>query len=73
MYGCRGVTPNVWGAGAAWGLYFLFYNSLKTWLQGGDARKNLGATTHMTIAAEAGLLTLVMTNPLWVTHNNELW
>jgi solute carrier family 25 folate transporter 32 len=56
----------VWGAGSAWGLYFLFYNSLKTWWQGGDARKDLGATKHMTIAAEAGLLTLVATNPLWV-------
>jgi len=60
------VTPNVWGAGCAWGLYFLFYNSIKTWWQGGDTRTDLGATKHMTIAAEAGLLTLVVTNPLWV-------
>lgn len=21
----RGVTPNCWGAGASWGLYFLLY------------------------------------------------
>jgi len=62
----RGVTPNVWGAGCAWGLYFLFYNSLKAWLQGGDARKDLGATKHMAIAAEAGVLTLIVTNPIWV-------
>lgn len=62
----RGVTPNVWGAGSAWGLYFLFYNSLKTKLQGGDTKRDVGPTGHMTIAAEAGILTLVVTNPLWV-------
>ncbi|CAL8074454.1 unnamed protein product [Orchesella dallaii] len=62
----RGVTPNVWGAGSAWGLYFLFYNSLKTSWQGGDTKMDLGPTGHMTIAAEAGLLTLIVTNPLWV-------
>jgi len=62
----RGVTPNVWGAGSAWGLYFLFYNSLKTWWQGGDTKTDLGPTRHMIIAAEAGLLTLMVTNPIWV-------
>ncbi|CAG7837772.1 unnamed protein product [Allacma fusca] len=62
----RGVTPNVWGAGSAWGLYFLFYNSLKTWWQGGDTKMDLGPTRHMAIAAEAGLLTLMFTNPIWV-------
>lgn len=62
----RGVTPNVWGAGSAWGLYFLFYNSLKTKWQGGDTKKDLGPMGHMTIAAEAGVLTLIVTNPLWV-------
>lgn len=56
---CRGVTPNVWGAGSAWGLYFLFYNSLKSWWQGGDSKTNLGPTKHMIIATEAGFLTLV--------------
>lgn len=25
----QGVTPNVWGAGASWGLYFLLYVSYK--------------------------------------------
>ncbi|XP_018331422.1 mitochondrial folate transporter/carrier-like [Agrilus planipennis] len=26
----RGVTPSLWGAGSSWGLYFLLYNSLKS-------------------------------------------
>ncbi|XP_044741427.1 mitochondrial folate transporter/carrier [Chrysoperla carnea] len=62
----RGVTPNVWGSGSAWGFYFLFYNSIKTWIQGGNTRKPLGPTMHMIAAAEAGVLTLFMTNPIWV-------
>lgn len=62
----RGVTPNVWGSGSAWGFYFLFYNTIKTWIQGGNTKKPLGPTLHMAAAAEAGILTLVMTNPIWV-------
>lgn len=62
----RGVTPNVLGSGSAWGCYFFFYNTIKTWIQGGNSRKPLGPLMHMFAAAEAGILTLVMTNPLWV-------
>lgn len=62
----KGVTPNVWGSGSAWGFYFMFYNSIKTWIQGGNATQPLGPAWHMVAAAEAGILTLVMTNPIWV-------
>lgn len=62
----RGVIPNLWGAGSAWGLYFLFYNSIKTSLQGGDHSKALNAGTHLLAASEAGLITLFITNPIWV-------
>ncbi|XP_066957835.1 solute carrier family 25 member 32 [Macrobrachium rosenbergii] len=62
----RGVTPNVWGAGSAWGLYFLFYNAIKTWFQSGNSKVDIGPGLHMVAAAEAGVLTLVMTNPIWV-------
>ncbi|XP_063876952.1 LOW QUALITY PROTEIN: solute carrier family 25 member 32-like, partial [Scylla paramamosain] len=62
----RGVTPNVGGAGSAWGFYFLFYNTIKSWLQGGNSKVHLGPGLHMVAAAEAGVLTLVMTNPIWV-------
>ncbi|XP_071440743.1 solute carrier family 25 member 32 [Hetaerina americana] len=62
----RGVTPNVWGSGSAWGFYFLFYNAIKTWIQGGNTKQPLGPGLHMLAAAEAGVLTLVMTNPIWV-------
>lgn len=63
----QGVTPNVWGAGLSWGLYFFFYNSVKTWMQDGNTQKSLGPAKHMVAASEAGLLTLLLTNPIWVT------
>jgi len=42
------------------------YNSIKTWIQEGDAKTPLGPMLHMVAAAEAGILTLIMTNPIWV-------
>ncbi|KAJ8933391.1 hypothetical protein NQ314_014031 [Rhamnusium bicolor] len=62
----RGVVPNVWGAGASWGLYFLFYNALKARLQKGNTDMQLSASTHLIAASEAGCMTLLITNPLWV-------
>lgn len=62
----KGVAPNVWGSGSAWGFYFLFYNSIKNWIQAGDSNYPLGPSLHMLAAAEAGVLTLLVTNPIWV-------
>ncbi|KAM8966827.1 solute carrier family 25 member 32 [Pelodytes ibericus] len=62
----QGVTPNMWGAGASWGLYFLFYNAIKAYKKEGRA-ENLTATEHLLSAAGAGALTLSITNPIWVT------
>ncbi|KAL5014678.1 hypothetical protein ScPMuIL_008948 [Solemya velum] len=63
----KGVTPNVWGTGASWGLYFFFYNSIKTWMQDGNSKQALGPSRHLLAASEAGLVTLALTNPIWVT------
>lgn len=62
----QGVTPNVWGAGASWGLYFLFYNAMKSRWRNGDSEVVLAAQVHMALAAQSGLMTLALTNPLWV-------
>ncbi|XP_029958067.1 mitochondrial folate transporter/carrier [Salarias fasciatus] len=62
----QGVTPNVWGAGASWGLYFFFYNAIKGYTKEGR-QTELSATEHLVSAAEAGVLTLTITNPIWVT------
>lgn len=47
-------------------LFLLSYNSIKTWIQGGNATIPLGPSMHMLAAGEAGILTLVLTNPIWV-------
>ncbi|KAL0984967.1 hypothetical protein UPYG_G00151240 [Umbra pygmaea] len=62
----QGVTPNIWGAGASWGLYFLFYNAIKAYKKEGR-QLELSATEHLISAAQAGVLTLTLTNPIWVT------
>ncbi|XP_053736501.1 mitochondrial folate transporter/carrier-like [Synchiropus splendidus] len=62
----QGVTPNVWGAGASWGLYFFFYNAIKAYVKEGR-QSELSATEHLVSAAEAGIMTLTITNPIWVT------
>ncbi|XP_007427666.1 mitochondrial folate transporter/carrier [Python bivittatus] len=62
----QGVTPNVWGAGASWGLYFFFYNAIKAY-KTEDKLESLGAAEHLVSAAEAGAMTLCITNPIWVT------
>ncbi|XP_061920311.1 solute carrier family 25 member 32-like [Entelurus aequoreus] len=62
----QGVTPNVWGAGASWGLYFFFYEAIKAYVKDGH-QTELSATQHLVSAAEAGILTLTLTNPIWVT------
>lgn len=62
----QGVTPNVWGAGSSWGFYFLFYNALKSHWRQGDEDVVLAAHVHMLLATQSGILTLALTNPLWV-------
>ncbi|XP_033209465.1 mitochondrial folate transporter/carrier isoform X2 [Belonocnema kinseyi] len=62
----RGMSPNMLGSGASWGLYFLFYKSIRNWLQDGDPNKVIGIKMNLVATAEAGILTNILTNPLWV-------
>jgi len=62
----RGVTPNTVGAGSAWGFYFLFYQTIKTEKQRGNSQTLLTPTDHLVTASQAGILTLGLTNPIWV-------
>ncbi|XP_016319855.1 mitochondrial folate transporter/carrier-like [Sinocyclocheilus anshuiensis] len=62
----QGVTPNIWGAGASWGLYFFFYNAIKAYNKEGR-QTELSAVEHLLSAAGAGVVTLCLTNPIWVT------
>lgn len=62
----RGVTPNSVGAATSWGLYFFIYNSIKATIQRGDLQKPLSPEMHLLAASQAGAMTLVVTNPIWV-------
>ena len=62
----QGLTPNMIGAGSAWGFYFLFYNAFKSSLQEGNTRQQLTAAHHLLAASASGVLTLSLTNPVWV-------
>ena len=62
----KGVIPNCLGAGAAWGLYFLFYNSIKKEMLNSNQQQHLGIFKHMFAGACAGALTTTITNPIWV-------
>ena len=62
----QGLTPNMIGAGSAWGFYFLFYNAFKSSLQEGNTRHQLTAAHHLVAASASGVLTLSLTNPVWV-------
>lgn len=62
----RGVTPNCVGAGSAWGFYFYFYNAIKSQMASRSESPTLGPNQHMLAAAQSGVLTLVITNPIWV-------
>jgi len=61
-----GMSPNLVGAGSAWGLYFLFYNTAKFQLQDGVVSKQLPASSSILAASFSGVLTLTCTNPVWV-------
>lgn len=68
LYG--GVTPNLIGAGSSWGLYFLVFNGLKSRRIGSEAGNGAGRdltlAEHFVLAGQTGLVTLTLTNPIWV-------
>uniref|UniRef100_A0A8C0QMY8 Solute carrier family 25 member 32 n=2 Tax=Canis lupus TaxID=9612 RepID=A0A8C0QMY8_CANLF len=60
----QGVTPNVWGAGLSWGLYFFFYNAIKSYKTEGRTER-LEATEYLISAAEAGIYSWTIWNITW--------
>ncbi|OBZ71844.1 Mitochondrial folate transporter/carrier [Grifola frondosa] len=62
----RGVGANITGNASSWGLYFLFYNMLKTRASGGDPSYKMSPGSYLLCSAEASAVTAIMTNPIWV-------
>ncbi|KAH9813604.1 mitochondrial FAD carrier protein [Melampsora americana] len=66
----RGLIPNMVGNAASWGLYFMWYSTIKkrmsTSADGSDSGVKLSATEHLFASASSGVITAMMTNPIWV-------
>ncbi|GAA5892493.1 uncharacterized protein JCM6883_007378 [Sporobolomyces salmoneus] len=62
----RGIGPNLAGNASSWGLYFLWYTDFKKRLVRGDDKKKLNAGQHLLASASSGIVTAILTNPLWV-------
>lgn len=66
----RGLSPNVVGNSASWGLYFLWYTMIKEYMAAptthNGKNKKLSPGQHLLAASESGAITALMTNPIWV-------
>ncbi len=66
----RGLSPNVAGNSASWGLYFLWYTMIKERMSAHDTSpdpatggpRKLSAGQHLLAASESGAITALMTN-----------
>ncbi|CAF1203832.1 unnamed protein product [Rotaria sordida] len=62
----EGVTSNVVGNGISWGLYLFIYNTIIVLNNDQDKIKNLTFYYRTIYSTTAGLLTIILTNPMWV-------
>ncbi|GAA5897183.1 hypothetical protein JCM6882_001811 [Rhodosporidiobolus microsporus] len=63
----RGIAPNLVGNASSWGFYFLWYTMLKeSMFPNQPEGKKLNAGQHLLASATSGVITAVITNPLWV-------
>jgi len=74
----RGLSPNLLGNSVAWGLYFMWYHSLKDLMarrrlrQGSRGTGRLENFDYFAASGLAGVLTVACTNPVWVIKTRML-
>ena len=77
----RGLMPNMIGNSVSWALYFLFYQNVKDLIRAGRSRTNpatklgkqeLRSGDYFVASGLAGVLTAVLTNPIWVIKTRML-
>ncbi|KKZ60634.1 hypothetical protein EMCG_04707 [[Emmonsia] crescens] len=70
----RGLTPNLVGNSVSWGLYFLWYSNIKNTLHvfHGSRKERLGSLDYFVASGVAGVLTSLLTNPIWVIKTRML-
>ncbi|CAF1277221.1 unnamed protein product [Rotaria sordida] len=62
----EGVTSNVVGNGISLGLYLFIYNTIIVLNNDQDKIKNLTFYYRTIYSTTAGLLTIILTNPMWI-------
>lgn len=60
-----GITPALVAGGISWGLYFFFYSHAKEFY-GRIYRKELTLSLQLASATQAGVITSLITHPLWL-------
>jgi solute carrier family 25 folate transporter 32 len=58
----QGLAPNFLGSTLSWGIYFGIYSLLKDRY----SESKLSPIQHLSASAQAGFLTSLLTNPIWV-------
>ncbi|EXJ79640.1 hypothetical protein A1O3_07919 [Capronia epimyces CBS 606.96] len=71
----RGLTPNLVGNSAGWGLYFLWYRKAQDVIRkirGYQQDQRLTSVDYLSASALSGALSAVLTNPIWVVKTRML-
>ena len=77
----RGLMPNMLGNSVSWALYFLFYGNIKDLLRTFRSttapstklgKQALSSSDYFLASGLAGILTAVLTNPIWVIKTRML-
>ncbi|KAH8431228.1 putative mitochondrial folate carrier protein Flx1 [Aspergillus melleus] len=70
----RGLTPNVIGNSTSWALYFLCYGNIKDLLRTSRQSRDqeLTSSDYFLASGTAGMLTSILTNPIWVIKTRML-
>ncbi|KAF9892191.1 hypothetical protein FE257_002597 [Aspergillus nanangensis] len=70
----RGLTPNLVGNSSSWALYFLCYGNIKNTMRSfrSSSEGALTSSDYFIASGAAGLLTSLLTNPIWVIKTRML-
>ena len=72
----RGLMPNMMGNSVSWALYFMWYGNIKDLVRSARAtntgQSQLRSSDYFIASGIAGVLTAVLTNPIWVIKTRML-
>lgn len=71
----RGLMPNMIGNSVSWGMYFMWYGEIKHLIssaRGSHGKENLRSGDYFLASGASGILTAVVTNPIWVIKTRML-